>query len=276
MGAAMDASNHRVFYYHADASPIGGHFTHPVETVVPSHGSSSLAQAGGHASSNIGPFRLDDIASCEGASSKIFGGVHKKSGDWTTMVTSVVEGLNVLEVVKADRVVSKLAVSHPHDGYHPRVTFVGSHFENLRIAGVSVNPVLNHDLLATPKSKFPEVPFTQDKTFIDKAISHTQKMIKAESVPDWVPARYGWVDSEKERSKKGYVLCSLVEQVEGAKSGTSYGHVVHVPGFGNVFLGELIVAHGLFRLTMLRIEMGCPADGDLSFGTSNSKGYPSP
>ncbi len=272
----MEASKNRVYYYHADASPFGGHLTHPVESVVPSHGSSSLPQAGGHASSRMGPFRLEDIASCEGAYSKIFGVVHKDTGAWTTQVTSVVEGLNVLEVVKADRVVSKIAVEHPREGYHPRVTFLGSHFENLSIAGNKVNPVLDHHLLALPKNKFPNIPFTEDKTFIDKAIGQSQRMIKAKSAPEWVPARYGWVDSEKERKKKGYVLCSLVDQVEGAKPGSWFGHAVHVPGFGNIFLGELTVSHGQFRLTMIRMEMGCASDGNLSVGSGGSNGYPSP
>jgi hypothetical protein len=220
----------------------------------------------------MGPLQLDDIASCEGAHSKIFGGVHKKNGSWTTMVTSVVEGLNVLEVVKADRVVSKVAVEHPREGYHPTVTFVGSHFDNLRIAGVSVNPVLEHNPVVSPKGKFPSVPATEDKAFIDRAISQSQKMTKAKGVPDWIEPRYGWVNSEKERSKRGYVVCSLVDEVEGAKPGSSFGHVVHVPGFGNVILGELIVYRGHFRLTMLRIEMGCPVHGDISVGTSCSNG----
>jgi hypothetical protein len=272
----MEASKNRVFYYHADASPFGGHITHPVDTVIPAHGSSSLSQAGGHASGSMGSFRLDDIASHEGTHSKIYGAVHKTTGDWTTTVTSVVEGLNVLDVVKADRVVSKLVVTHPAAGYHPRVSFVGSHFENLSIAGVKVNPVLDHNLLTLPKNKFPSAPFTEDKTFMDRAIGQSQKMMKAKSAPAWVPARYGWVNSEKERRKKGYVLCSLVEEVEGAKPGSWFGHAIHVPGFGNIFLGEVAVAHGHFRLTMIRMEMGCAADGNLSAGDSGSNGLPSP
>lgn len=272
----MNASNDRVFYYHASASPFGGSFNHPVESILPSHGSSSLPQAGGHASSSMGPLHLDDIASCQAASSKIFGGIHKKNGSWTTMVTSIVEGLNVLEVVKADRVVSKVAVEHPREGHHPTVTFVGSHFDNLRIAGVRVNPVLEHHPVASARGKFPNVPATEDKAFINRAISQSQRMIKAKGVPDWVEPRYGWVSSEKERSKKGFVVCSLVDEVEGAKPGSSFGHVVPVPGFGNVFLGELIVCRGHFRLTMIRIEMGCPADGTVSIGTGCSNGFPIP
>jgi hypothetical protein len=272
----MHASQDRVFYYHASASPFGGQFDHPVESVLPSHGSSSLPQAGGHASADVGPLKLDGIASVEAAHSKIFGGVHKKNGAWATLVTSVVEGLNILEVVKADRVVSKVATEYPREGYHPKVTFVGSHFDNLRIAGVSVNPVLEHNPIFSPKGVYPTVPATEDKAFISRAISQSQKMIKAKSVPDWVEARYGWVSSEKERNKRGYVVCSLVDHVEGAKAGSNFGHIIHVPGFGNVFLGEVLVCRGHFRLTMIRVEMGCPADGTVSVGTGCSNGFGAP
>jgi hypothetical protein len=272
----MDASTHRVFHYHADACPFGGHFTHPVTKAIPSHGSSSLSSAGGHASSRMGPFRLDDLASYEGVYSEIFGGVNETNDGWTTLVTSVVEGLNLLEVVTADRIVSRLSVTYPRVGYNAKVSFVGAQFDNLRIAGVPVNPVLNLNLLETPGSRFPSKPFTEDKCFLDKAIEQSQVMIGAKNSPGWVKARYGWVESEQERREKGFVPCSLVDHVEGAKEGSSYGHVIHVPGFGNVFLGELQVSQGLFRLTMLRTEMGCAGGGNQAAGGSNSNGSGSP
>src|SRR5271154_1202501 len=272
----MDASTQRVFYYHADACPFGGHFTHPVVKAIPSHGSSSLSSAGGHASSRMGPFRLDDLASYEGVYSEIFGGVNETNDAWTTLVTSVVEGLNILEVVTADRIVSRLSVSYPLEGYNAKGSFVGAQFENLRIAGVPVNPVLNLNLLETPGSRFPSKPFTEDKCFLDKAIEQSQVMICAKGAPGWLKARYGWVDSEEERRKKGFVPCSLVKSVEGTPDGSSYGHVVHVPGFGNVFLGDLFVSQGMFQLTMIRTEMGCAGGGTLGAGGGGANGYPIP
>jgi len=52
----MNASKKRVYYYHADAAPIGGHFTKPDEKILHSHGSSSLAQGGGHIPSRVSGF----------------------------------------------------------------------------------------------------------------------------------------------------------------------------------------------------------------------------
>ena len=59
----MNASVDRVFYYHADATPLGGHLTHPFEQIVNSAASSALAQAGGHAESSISEFNLSDVIS---------------------------------------------------------------------------------------------------------------------------------------------------------------------------------------------------------------------
>lgn len=273
----MEASRHRVFYYHADASPVGGYFTHPVEKIVPSHGSSSLAQAGGHASARIESYRLDSLVSIERAHSEIYGTINKKTGSWTTLVTSVVEGLNVFETVTADRVVATLAVEHPQDGGHPKVSVVGSQFENLRIGGVEVNPVLGKSLI-TPhvEGQFPASAAIDDEEFVAKAVGQSEKLAKGEGPLDWLKERYGWVQSKDIRKEKGRVLCSLVDEVQGAKAGHSVGHVVHVPEFGNIFLAELVTDQHAFRLTMVRIEMGCPVRGHLSFATANSNGVGSP
>lgn len=269
----MDASKHRVFYYHADAAPVGGYLTHPVEKVVHSHGSSSLAQAGGHASARVDSCRVDGLVSIEHAHSEIYGTVNKKTGSWTTLVTSVVEGLNVLETVTADRVVATLAVEHPHDGGHPRVSVVGSQFENLRVGGVEINPVLGKSLI-TPheEGKFPQSAVIDDEEFVAKAVAQSEKLMKAEGPLDWLKDRYGWVQSKDIRKQKGHVLCSLVDEVQGAKPGHSLGHVLHVPEFGNIFLSELVTDRHTFRLTMVRIEMGCPVKGHLSFATADSNG----
>jgi hypothetical protein len=48
--------------------------------------------------------------------------------------------------------------------------------------------------------------------------------------------------------------------------------VLHVPGFGNIFFGELIVALNSYRLTMMRIEMGCLAEGNISAASAFSNG----
>ncbi len=135
----MDASKNRVFYFHADAAPIGGHFTKPKEAIIHSHGSSSLAQAGGHVSASVEKYaHPDKLVSFDKAYSEIRGMV-SDTGSWTTEVTSVVEGLNVLDMVKADRVIARLTVEHPSNGGHPKASVAGSEITNLTIDNVEIN-----------------------------------------------------------------------------------------------------------------------------------------
>jgi hypothetical protein len=273
----MNASTARTFHYHADASPLGGHITHPFEKVIHTQASTSLAQAGGHAESQIGSFKLDNTISSGPAYSHATGVVNKTSGAWTTLVSSVVDNLNVLEVVTADRIVSKLHVEYPREGNHPKISIVGSKFVNLRVAGVSIDPVLDIDLLTSQaKGEFPDGPLTEEKGFIGKVTSQCKRITEAKGAPEWLAGRHGWVKLPEGRKKKGYVLCSLVNELQGAKPGTAFGHVLHVPGFGNIFFGELVVAPNSYRLTMMRIEMGCLAEGNLSVASSFTNGLPIP
>ena len=66
--------------------------------------------------------------------------------------------------------------------------------------------------------------------------------------------------------------CSVVNGVKGAP-GKPFGHVIDLPHFGKIFLGELQVEREpgepskgkydayTFHLTMIRLEMGCLAKG---------------
>jgi hypothetical protein len=269
----MEASKKRTFHYHADASPLGGHITHPFERVVHTQASTSLAQAGGHAESRVGSYQLDNTVTSGPAYSHTTGVVNKTTGAWTTLVTSVVENLNVLEVVTADRIVSKLHVEYPREGDHPRISVIGSKFVNLRVNGESINPILDIDLLKSEsKDEFPDRHLMEEKVFNNKVSSHYKKITETKGAPEWLAGRHASTKSPENRKKKGYVLCSLVAELQGAKPGTSFGHVLHVPGFGNIFFGELIVGPNSYRLTMMRIEMGCLAEGTISAASAFSNG----
>ncbi len=295
----MDASTKRVMYYHADASPVGGHITHPMEHVLHSHGSVSLSQAGGHMHSRVEEYKLEGLLDCGAAYSKVHGTHRGIDGNWTTLVTAVVERVNVMEVVTCDRLVSRLATEHPRAGYYPAVSFVGSQFQNLRIAGHAVTAPIDLGLLTSKETRaaakhrreqttpgqhaaepahilFPERPWTEVETFVAKAVEQAERIVHAPGAPEWLKGRFQWMLSKEERAKKGYIVCSLVEEIQGTDPHNTFGHIVHVPGFGNVFLGELVVFPYSFHLTMLRIEMGCAADGNIAFGSGRSNGCTMP
>jgi len=62
------------------------------------------------------------------------------------LTSSVIEGLNILDVITADRIVGQTITNHPLVGYVPSISFLGTRFENLRIAGNPVELDLNHDI----------------------------------------------------------------------------------------------------------------------------------
>ena len=299
----MNASEKRVMYYHASASPISGFITHPFEHVLQSNSSVTLGQAGGHAMARVNSFRVDELMRSGAAYSQTTGSVDKLTGNWTTLVTAVVENLNVLEVVTADRIVSRIALEHNCDEgkYYPKVTFVGTQFENLRINGYTVDPVLDLNLVSGPHRntasrsdeegdmlsaeaapqhvEFPDVPWPDEQGFVQRAVAQSNPIVNTKGrgeAPAWLRRRYEWMQDPQARAQKGYIACSLVTAVRGAGPDPVYGHVIAVEGFGNVFLGELLVDQASFKLTMLRMEMGCLATGTVSCGTTHGNGSPMP
>ncbi len=63
--------------------------------------------------------------------------------------------------------------------------------------------------------------------------------------------------------EQGSVLCSLVDGFEGEELGQGHGHIVEIPGFGRIILGELVVSSNSIQLVAIRAELGCPVNGQI-------------
>ena len=279
----MDASQERVFHYHADANALGGVLTHPYKTVITTAANSSLSNAGGYNSSPSVPFHLDHVLSCKAAYTHTTGG--EENGHWTTLTTAVVEDVNLLEVVTADKVVGQIATTHSKVGNNRTVSFVGSQFVNLRINGHDVDPMLDrHPFPPKParnssrdsKRAKSEVSSFHHKDVRKLAADQSRKVTGHSHAPGWAKRRYGWLTSVNEIDSRGHLLCSLVKEIEGGVPEDTFGHIIHVPGFGNIFLAEVTVYEGAYHLTMVRAEMGCASSGTVSMASprTNGTGYP--
>jgi hypothetical protein len=285
----MDASKERVFHYHAASNALGGVLTHPYETVITSDANSALANAGGYNGSKTVPYHLDHVLHCDAAYTHVTGG---EEGDyWATVTTAVVEGINLMEVVTADKIVAQISSKHPKKGRHAIVSFVGAQFINLRINGQPIEPVLElHPLpgLAIPgrkgsgmngkssSSAIPQVSSYHHPDVRKLAAAQSRKVTGHKYAPDWIKNRYGWLESVNDIHDRGHLLCTLVKEIKGGDPDLTFGQVIHVPGFGNVFLAEVSCDANSHHLTMLRAEMGCASSGtvSLSSGTINGKGQP--
>jgi len=259
----MRPTSTKTFYFQSDAHSLGGSIDYPSPTAIPSQSHSSLPAVGGHVVASTGAFNHDSIVSCRAAYTRTTGREQQTDGPWSTVVTSVIEGLNILEVVTAERVVAQMSIEYAKDGKFPRISFTGSRFDQLRVAGHDVVPVMNKEFMTLRgegddpllQNHFQKISRVQGKKIVQSANSKTSK---------WVIDRFSWMDSDPKPGVDRCVLCSLVDGVNHAVPGRSFGHVLEIPEFGRIFLGEFFVSHGVVRLSMIRAELGCSVQGNVS------------
>jgi hypothetical protein len=160
-------------YFHAEAHALKAKVRFPVDAEVRPQAFVKLAGTleellngegkRNYFSQHAKNYRLEGVFSYSAAHTQVSG--HRSSKDErnsVTLATSVVENLNILNVVTADRVVAQIATTHIHDQYVPEVTFLGTHFENLKIARHKVLPIMNLKL-ADPKPGGDQL-YVADKT----------------------------------------------------------------------------------------------------------------
>jgi hypothetical protein len=251
----------KTFYFQADGHSLGGHIKQPSAKMIASQAHSSLPAVGGDVTTSTGAFSHDSIISCRATYTTISGREHKSDGPWSMAITSVIEGLNILEVVTAERIVAQINIEHSVGNKYPIVSFVGSRYEQLKVSGYDVEPKMNTKLLNVNGSGGNPV---NHKLFQKVSREQGGKIVKSAVGADakWVRDRFGWMDSSPGEDR--CVLCSLVDGVDPAIPGKSYCHVLEIPEFGRIFLGEFVSQQGSPRLSMIRAELGCSVEGHMS------------
>jgi hypothetical protein len=243
------ATLHRIpFYFHAEGHALSGEFRHPTWCPIFAQASASLPTIGGHATAQIDDFRFQDFVSFKSAHTHI-SGKRRRDETFATHATTTIHGLNILGVVTADLIVSRLTSIHNPSEPEGHITADDTRFEGLRIKGEEVKVILRHDLLV------------KCKTFDDLA-----KGIAGDAKAGKIAA-----------TKGGVAVCSLVEKIETKLKGADVkGHVITVPDFGKIFLAEILAEHGTRTLTMLRLELGSPHVADITAAETRTNGQPPP
>jgi hypothetical protein len=234
------------FLYHAFGVGLGGRITRPFCDVIEAQAATALPTVGGYASSRVDGYRFKNIVSVHSAWAYAAGS-EGKDGAYNTSITVTVEGLNILDVITAERLTARLASQHTANDRDPVISAVGSEFRDLRIGGHPIDV----------------------------------------EVDDWLLEGRGFGDfNEGLKSKpragalqgnKGVVGCSPFKSRGNAPAGVDFkGNVIRVPTVGTIVLGELLVSQYARRLTMIRVELGSPVGGRLEagFGESNGSTYP--
>ena len=259
----------RFYSLRADANSLGGFLEKPLPKIIPTLAPVSLPAVGGIATARSEAFNLDEIVSCSSAYSRVSGTEHHADGSISILTTAVVEDLNLLEVVTAERVVAQVSISIPAGSSEFQISLTGSRIEGLRLAGRPCQPTLNAKLI--PPGGLPLM--WQD---VQKAGQSQAKdliaIFKARGDKDadqWAQKRHGWMTANPPPpADGGKLLCSLVDGVDG-----NDGHIVEIPGFGRIFLGELRVSYDSVQLVAIRAELGCPVKGKVSICCGGGGGH---
>lgn len=263
--------------YHADAYVLDAQLQQPVTSDIDKTGFVKLPEDGTYSYVPVVPFNLKGVLSYENGYTQVAGHRSLKHHGFVTLATSVLERINVLDVVTADRVVAQISTEHPEDGQVPSVTFLGTRFVNLHIGGhkVEVEPNL-HILGPKPKK---DKSYFETAEVLDRMSQQYSNIRKTKNLPDWAAEKYRW---DKAAPRKGQVSCSVINKITGAP-GIAFGHVIDLPHFGKIFLGELTVTREPaptpdqnetyhFSLKMIRLEMGCIGTGNATVVALDANG----
>jgi hypothetical protein len=269
------------YRFKGSAYAASGVITTPFSEVIEVQAPAALAEFGGFGSSSVSDFRHREILRFDRAHSEVTGSrthIGEQGETYSTLVRSTVEGLNILGIVMADKVVAHQVTTYRTAEREPEnsVTLAGSHFENLKIAGVRLDVDMNTAVLDK---------YSQHKNFVrawgdapvKDLFGNAGLRAAYAAAPNEVKAYLAEPPAADAaampQNAHGQSTVSIVKGVRPVNQNNaleSYGHVIHIEGFGTIRLGEVHICRHTRALTMIHIHFGCPYEGDVGItGTAD-------
>ena len=320
--------NDHCHQFHAEGRALSGDLRAPIrqkiETQIPVELND---RRGGHLMRSVSNVSVEGLISIKRAETRVSGSRIKNK--WVTLATTILEGLNVFEVISVDRVIAQVSTSHAlKNGHVPKVTFLGTKFENLRVSGLPVGITYQYGVCPPPQNNesylanesFVEKTRDWTKTISEKGVlfgnaqeQYGQRSMKASEVLEVIRTKEhkalqnsGKATRLQEhfpRDENPKITCSIVRSINIDKVREQFpkvetvGHVIVIPDFGAVSLGEVEVGLEMpmpfpyscgfgngsqpepsdyFELTMLNMELGCIGDASLKAAQSKTNGQSYP
>jgi hypothetical protein len=191
---------------------------------------------------------------------------------WITEGSVVIENLNIQDKFQADRIEAHVYGEDWPGGYEGEVVITGSKFENVRIAGNPVTIDTSTDLsIRYPTYDSMQAGFQNSFSRDEVLGCLVGRDLNAADATTWDlrDAYEGYRLQKALTSLKPLVLSSFVTKVTGTGGFATWGPIISVPGFGNIYLGEVLVWDWMRCLTMFRIEL---SSGGTISGASTGHG----
>jgi hypothetical protein len=272
-----DRRKRRGHQYHADAHLLSGVLERPIMQSIPQQAQLSLLDwRGGHLYQRVQGYDLEGLLSFKSGYTRVSGYRSERKHAFVTIATSVIEGLNVFDVLTADRVVAQVTTSHPEPhgddlGHVPNVTFLGTQFANLKISGYDVNLTVNPEICGERPAN--DVPYLFDEEFLNDVRTQADQIVQFADVPKGLKAQsiglqkvyqddldeiqllnkeIQFLKEKDNKNEKEYRVddkpyklnCSLVEEIilpKAIPGVTVVRNVMYVRDFGIVTLGNVAV-----------------------------------
>ena len=284
--------------YHAEAHVLSGHLQRPIDQVIERNAPATLRdRRGGHITRLIDDVSIEGLISFTKGQTRVSGSRSLKNNGWVTLSTSIIEGLNILEVVTADRIVSQVSTDHAYENGHiPHVTFLGSQFNNLQISGFPLTLTLNFGLCGDTPAKGKS--YFQHEHFLNNLKIQAENVLKTPGLPAAAKTEYdkklaniNQLIENKDKTFDGIhdpITCSLVQSIEPIPipDVQIFGNVLVIREFGTVTLGEIEVGERMyegektpspyFTIKGVTATMGCVAHGTAEAGTATANGAHKP
>ncbi len=248
---------------------------------------SALSPCGGKASDHSDSFS-DCGISFKSVDTEVSGWREDTNGltSWNTKASVIIQGLNIQDMVKADRIEARIYSEFHAGQYEATTTVRESKFEGLKIAGKPAQVEISDDLSLRYST------YSSMQAAYANCFSHDGVLACVEGccltagdlaspdlcgAPDVSDAFESYQQQKALPSLKSAVLCSFVKKITIQDGGNikTWGPIVGVPNFGNIYLGELIVWPWMRCLTMFRVELARNG-GSISGGSAGVNGTTQP
>jgi hypothetical protein len=168
----------------------------------------------------------------------------ESGGRSETDVESVVEGFSIFDKVQADLLHAHLTSSRTSQDKHLSIKARGNAIKGLRVGGHELRVVLDESLFSECSTKEALAQrFKTDADLRGKFAWRFNAKQGAVSIPD----------------HHGYYACTLVKElrwVDTAPAGVTIdGYSIVWPGFGVIYVSELLIGDEEKRLSMLRVKV---------------------
>jgi len=233
------------FIYRASAMAVGGRIRKPSDFYIEPQAACVLPSVGGKAAAEARDYRLTDPATGEfilsfSSAKTMIEGSESAPGVHTTLISIIITDLNVSNVLRADQVVTKLSLRYQVAGDRVAIDTTGSGFVNLRINGQSWDVGLDH---ALGREASDYQAFRRNHPEYPETRGAIHSSLGRHPSLKFDPYEHGYHDKQR---------------------------------FGRIYFAEWSAAPFLQTLTMLRLRLGSPQEGEIGAGGGVGDGEPYP